>query len=67
MQVSESDYIIRASFLHLDFQVKIDVSVKFQIAPKTAPIKLDISQFDEKPKMYVAIATFVNAPKEQII
>ena len=54
------------SFAHLDFQVKIDVSVKFQTAPKQAPIKLEISQLDEKPKMWVAIAIFVNAPKEQI-
>ena len=38
------------SFSHLDFQVKIDVSVKFQTAPKVAPIKLETSQFDEKPK-----------------
>ena len=54
------------SFSYLDFQVKIDVSVKFQTAPKQAPIKLEISQLDEKPKMQVAIAIFVNAPKEQI-
>ena len=34
---------------HLDFQVKFDDSVKFQTAPKTAPAKLDINQFDDKP------------------
>ena len=38
------------SFFHLDFQVKIDVSVKFQTAPKMAPKKLDINQLDEKEK-----------------
>ena len=38
------------SFGYLDFQVKIDVSVKFQMAPKQAPIKLEMSQFDEKLK-----------------
>ena len=54
------------SFSHLDFQVKIDVSVKFQTAPKHAPIKLEISQLDEKPKMKLAIAIFANAPREQI-
>ena len=54
------------SFSHLDFHVKIDVSVKFQTAPKQAPIKLEMSQFDEKLKRKVAIAIFVNAPKEQI-
>ena len=54
------------SFYYLDFQVKIDVSVKFQTAPKQAPIKLEISQLDEKPKTEVAIAIFVNAPREQI-
>ena len=53
-------------FPYIDFQVKIDVSVKFQTAPKQAPIKLEISQLDEKPKMWVAIAIFANAPKEQI-
>ena len=37
-------------FSYIDFQVKIDVSVKFQTAPKQAPIKLEISQLDEKPK-----------------
>ena len=54
------------SCVHLDFQVKIDVSVKFQTAPKQAPIKLEISQLDEKPKTKVDIAIFVNAPREQI-
>ena len=54
------------SFSHLDFQVKMDVSVKFQTAPNIAPIKLEISQLDEKAKTYVAIAIFVKAPKEQI-
>ena len=54
------------SFFHLYFQVKIDVSVKFQTAPMMAPIKLDTSQLDEKEKMYVAIAMFVNAPRAQI-
>ena len=54
------------SFSHLDFQVKIDVSVKFQTAPKLAPMKLEISQLDENPKIWVAIAIFANAPREQI-
>jgi len=38
------------SFSHLDFHVKIDVSVKFQTAPMQAPIKLEMSQLDEKAK-----------------
>ena len=38
------------SFYYLDFQVKIDVSVKFQTAPKQAPVKLEMSQLDEKLK-----------------
>ena len=54
------------SFSYLDFQVKIEVRVKFQTAPKQAPIKLDMNQLDEKPNMKEAIAIFVNAPKEQI-
>ena len=54
------------SFFHLDFQVKVDVSVKFQTAPKIAPVRLDITQLDENVKMKVAIAILVNAPKEQI-
>ena len=54
------------SFSHLDFQVKIDVSVKFQAALKQAPMKLEISQLDERPKTYVAMAIFANAPREQI-
>ena len=58
--------MLRFSFSYLDFQVKIDVSVKFQTAPMQAPIKLEMSQLDEKLKTYVAIAIFVNAPKEQI-
>ena len=51
MLASEFDYALCRSFSHLDFQVKIDVSVKFHIAPKRAPINLDINQFDEKPNM----------------
>ena len=54
------------SFSYLDFQVKIDVSVKFQTAPMHPPIKLEMSQLDEKSKTKVAIAIFANAPKEQI-
>ena len=54
------------SFSYLDFQVKIDVSVKFQTAPMQAPMKLEMSQLDENSKTKVAIAIFVNAPKEQI-